>query len=108
VNLVLGHRPVFDVPRDDQELALPQPDVTVSELHAEPAAHHQDQLVLVVVVVPDELADELDQLDLLAVQVADHLRTPVVVEQAEHLPQVHLLHSPLPQPGRTATTRRRR
>src|SRR5262245_48362426 len=73
VSLLLGHRPVFDAPRDDQELARFQPDVPVAELHAEAAVHDQEQLVLALVVVPDERALELDELDLLAVQLADDL-----------------------------------
>jgi hypothetical protein len=52
VGLLLGHWPVLNSPRDDQELALFQPDVTISKFHAEAAFGHQEQLVFVVVVVP--------------------------------------------------------
>jgi predicted LPLAT superfamily acyltransferase len=39
-------------------------------------------------VVPDELTLKLDQLDLLAVQFADDLRTPVAAEQARTLSMI--------------------
>src|SRR5262249_42956169 len=50
---------------------------------------HQEQLVLVLVMVPEELALELDQLDLLAVQLADDLGTPLVLEPGELFADVH-------------------
>jgi hypothetical protein len=56
VRLLVGHRAVFDAAGDDEELALLQPDVTVPEFHAEAALHDEEQLVLAVMLVPDELA----------------------------------------------------
>ena len=44
------------------------------------------------VVVPDELTPELHQLDLLAVQLADDFRLPLVGEQSELVSQVDLVH----------------
>src|SRR3712207_8662986 len=52
-------------------------DGMVAELDAERAAHHQEELVLHLVVVPDELPQHLHELHLLAVQLADDLRAPV-------------------------------
>jgi hypothetical protein len=59
------------------------------------APRHDGQLVLVVVVMPIELAERPDQLDLLPVQLPNDLRRPLLVERPELLRQVHLLHSQL-------------
>lgn len=64
VDLVVGHRPVLDAARHDEEFPLLQLDRVVPELQAEPALHDEEQLVLVLVVVPRERALELRQLDL--------------------------------------------
>jgi hypothetical protein len=77
VRLLLGHGPDFDAGRHDQEFAYFQPDVSIPELHAEPAFDDEEEFVLGVVVVPDERPLELDQLHLLAVQLADDLRFPL-------------------------------
>jgi hypothetical protein len=90
VDFLLGDRPVFDATGNDQELAFLQPDVPIPERHVEAALHHQEQLVLVVVVVPDELALELDPLDLLAVQFADDRRISVVAKPRQLLAEVDL------------------
>jgi hypothetical protein len=80
VDLLVCNGAVFDPTGHDQELALFQPFVAIPELHAKAALHHEEEFVLVVVFVPDELTQELDQLHLLAVQFPDDLRTPVFAE----------------------------
>jgi hypothetical protein len=56
---------VLDAARDDQELARLEPDVVaVREAHEQPALEDPEELVRVVVVVPDEVALELRELDL--------------------------------------------
>jgi hypothetical protein len=81
---------VFDAPRHDEEFALFQPNVPVAKLHAKAALDHQEQLVLVIVVVPDELALEFDQLDELAVQLASDLRLPVGGEAGKLVAEIDL------------------
>ena len=66
--------------RHDEELAAFEPHLAIAELHSESPIDDQKQLVLTVVVVPDELALELDELDVLTVQLADDARIPVVGE----------------------------
>src|SRR5262249_47433164 len=73
-----------------------KPDLPVPELHAEPPLHDQEQLVLVLVPVPDELAQELHQLDVLAVEFADDPGAPAVGEAGELLGEVDLLHRAVP------------
>jgi hypothetical protein len=42
--------------------------------------------------MPDELARELDQLDVLAIQLADDPGTPVVCELGEFLAKINFFH----------------
>ncbi len=89
MGLLLGDGPMLDTTGDNQELAFLEPDLPVPELHPESPFHHEEELVLVIVMVPDELALKLDQFELLAVQLADDLGAPRVVELGELLREVH-------------------
>ena len=60
VRLVVGLRAVLDAVRDDEQLAGPELDVAVAELDRQPAGDHEEEVVRVVVLVPDELARDLD------------------------------------------------
>jgi hypothetical protein len=82
---------MLHAPRHDDELALLQPKITVAQLHQQTAFDHQEELVLLVVLVPDELALQLGQLDLKVVQLAYDARAPALVELRELLRQVDLL-----------------
>lgn len=70
---------------NDKELSRLQPDVTVTELHSEAALNNQEQLVFGFVMMPDKWACELDQLHLLAVELADDFGFPVLAEKRELL-----------------------
>src|SRR5437667_7900244 len=65
---------VLDAARDDDELTGADVAVAVAQLHAQAAGHDEEQLVLGVVMVPDELATQLDDLHVHVVHVADDLR----------------------------------
>ena len=71
MNLVGGDRPMFDATGDDQQLPFFQPDLPVTKIHPESSLHDQEQLVLIFMVMPDELALKLDQFDLLTIQFAN-------------------------------------
>src|SRR5688572_6474626 len=71
---------VLDAAGHDQEFPFLQPDVAVPELHAETALHDHEELVLMLVVMPDEFALELRELHMLAVELADDLGAPVIGE----------------------------
>ena len=67
----------------------PSPTATLpAELHLQAAPHDQKQLVLVGVVVPDELPQELHELYVLRVEVPHHFRLPVLRKQPELLGEV--------------------
>src|SRR5215831_2287677 len=61
---------VFDFPRHNDEFALLQGDRLVTELHSELSLDYQEHLVFVVMVMPDELALKLDQLNQLPIEFA--------------------------------------
>ena len=104
VRLLFGDGPMFNATRHDQELACYQPDVPIPKLHAKPALDDEEEFVLVVVVVPDERPLELDQLHLLAVQLADNLRLPLVAELRQLLAEVHLVHDRLRLTGASSSS----
>src|SRR5262245_3789913 len=95
---------MFDATGDDQEFALFEPDVPIPELHAEAALDHEEEFVLVVVVVPDERPLELHQLHLLAVQFTHDLRLPLLAEQRQLLGQVDFLHDGFPPTSSSCPT----
>ena len=92
VDLLFGDGAVLDAAGDDDELAFAEGEGPVAELHREGAAEDEEELVLVLVAVPDEGAEELDDLDVLAVQLGDDLRVPVRGEAREPLREVNDVH----------------
>jgi len=58
-------------------------DLAVSELHAQPALQHEEQLVFHLVRVPHELALQLDQLDVEVVDRPDGLGAPQLLELSQ-------------------------
>jgi hypothetical protein len=104
LDFVVRRRPVFHAVRHDDELAGPDLDDTIAEFHAETAADAEEQLVLALVLVPEERALEFDQLDFLSVQLADDFRTPVLADQGQLLGDVYLVHRNAP--GHRAASRR--
>ena len=95
VHLFFGNRPVLDATRNDQKLALLQPYVVIAEFHPKSALDHQEQLVLVIVMMPDERLGKLDQLDVLPVQLTDDPWLEIVIEQGQFLSNVDLFHNAL-------------
>ena len=77
------------VPGHDVELSGRQRDdpvaVRAADVELELALDDQEELVLVRVAVPDVLALQLGDLDLLAVELGDDLRDPVLGEAGELL-----------------------
>ncbi len=56
VDFAIGGRAVLDAPRYDEQLAGTEPHATVAELDGQLAVNNDEQLVGVLVGVPDELA----------------------------------------------------
>ena len=91
MDLFLRHGSMRDSTWNDQKLALRESDLPVREIHGESSLDDQEQLFLVLTMMTDELAVKLDQLDLLAVQLADDLGTPVILESRKRLLNVHFV-----------------
>src|SRR5207253_2929756 len=89
----------YHTPRDDHELPFAHPHLAVAELEQQPALHDEKQLVLQLVMMPHELAFDLDELDVAVVELAHDLRAPVLVELPEFLGQVHATHARRPPHG---------
>src|SRR5436309_1574599 len=90
VRFLVGHGQMLDAVRNDDELARLDHEILVSQLHSPPALHDQKQLILAVVVVPDELALELRELHQVVVHRADDLGTPLILKPPEHLGEIDL------------------
>jgi len=90
---------MLDATGDDEEFSLREGYGAVAKLHLEGAMEDQEHLVLGVVLLPDEFTLELDEVDVLAVQLADDPGSPVVEEEAQFLSQVYLVHGAIVAPG---------
>ena len=89
MGLGLGDRLMFYAPRHDEELAFVELDDPVTKMYRQVAVEDQEELVLVLVMVPDELAFELGELDVLAVEFADDTGAPTFSELLEFLSEVN-------------------
>src|SRR5260370_29594361 len=69
--------------RPPQAFAGSERDDMVAELDAQPAFPYQEELVLVLVVVPGKLARDLDEFDLLAIERGNDLGAPMLGEVRE-------------------------
>ena len=91
MGLGFGDRLVFYAARNDEELALVEFDDPVTKMYRQVAVEDQEELVLLLVMVPDELAFEFGELDVLAVELADDTGAPMFSELLEFLGEVHLV-----------------
>jgi hypothetical protein len=74
---------VLDALRDDVQLPRAELDVTVAELDRQASGDDEEEVVRVGMRMPDELALDLADLDLVVVVVADDLRLERLVERRE-------------------------
>jgi hypothetical protein len=91
VCLLVGDRAVLGASRDDEDVALIELDVSMPELDREPPLEDEKEIVRVGVRVPDELALDLADLDLVVVVVADDPRLKMLVEGRELLREIDRL-----------------
>jgi hypothetical protein len=88
VRLLVGDRTVLDAARDDEDVALAELDVSVTELDRQPSLEDEEEVVRVGVRVPNELALDLPDLDLVLVVVTDDPRLEVLVDGRELLREI--------------------
>ena len=88
MRLLIGDRAVLDATRHDEDVALAELDVSVTKLDRQPPLEDEKEIVGVGVRVPDELAFDLPDLDLVVVVVADDARLEVLVDGRELLREI--------------------
>ena len=82
---------MLDTARDDEHLAGTELHVAVAELDRQPPAENEEEVIRVVMLVPHEFAQNLDDHELVVVQVADDARAVGTLEQPNLLFQIHFL-----------------
>jgi hypothetical protein len=85
VGFFLGNRKVFHAARNHYEFAFFEMDIAVPQPNQQTAFHHQEQLILGIVMVPDKLAFQFYELYVRIVDLSRDLRTPVILKQTEFL-----------------------
>jgi hypothetical protein len=80
---------MFDSAWYHEQLTWSENDVAITWLDGQVAIDHEEQFVGVLVRVPNELALDLDQLDLVIVQAGYQFWRPVLGEQVELLVDVY-------------------
>src|SRR5262245_42553855 len=76
---------VLDASGNNEHFSRRDIDVAIAEVDAERSIQDDEGLVRIFVVVPDEVALQLDDLELIVVHLGDDLRLPLLVEQPELL-----------------------
>ena len=87
-NLAHGHGLVFNANRHDEEVAWSEHDLTVRKPNRQAAREDQEEVIGVVVVMPDELALHLHDHHVVSVELGNRARRPVLVEQHQLLREV--------------------
>jgi hypothetical protein len=83
--------PVPDAARDRHRLLRPEDHGAVRQVDGQLAVEHEEDLVGIVVLMPDELALNLDDLELVVVHPPDDLRRPVLGKRPQLLGKAYLL-----------------
>src|SRR5262249_19110858 len=98
LDFVLGERFVLDALWNNEHLARRDMDGAVAKVDAQLAFDNDERLVGVLVVMPDEIAPELDDLELVVVHLRDDLGLPLFAKQCEFLREVDgsVAHAPSP------------
>ena len=96
MGFALGEGAVLDTAGYDEELSGPQRHVPVAHLDGQFSARDEEELVRVLMGVPNELALELDHLDLVVVHAGNHLGRPLLGEEGKLFGDVngYVVHEP--------------
>jgi hypothetical protein len=88
----IGDRLMLDSARDHDELTLFEMNALIAEFDAKPSLDHEEHLVFVLVVMPDEFAFQLVEFHQLAIEFARDVGFPVFVNLGEFGDQIDLFH----------------
>jgi len=83
--------------RNDDEFAFFYPNVLLTlrlftHLHEETSFDHEKEFILLVMVMPDKLSFDFDNLNRKLIQFSNYLRVLVVGEESKFLHQIDLFH----------------
>lgn len=92
MNFLLGNGFVLDAFRDDKKFAFIEPNVAITQAEAEFSFDDQKQFIFVFVPMPDELAFQLGELDVLPVQFAGDFGFPIFGDAIKFFAEVDFLH----------------
>src|SRR5262249_32662723 len=100
-DLVLGIRLVLNAFRNDEHLSRRHAGRAIAEVDPQNALQHDERLVRILMVVPDEVAAEPDDLELVVIHFGNDLRLPLLAKQGEFLGEIDCLvgHGTSPNGG---------
>lgn len=78
-----GDGPVLYTFGDNDDFSWPHVNLSVSKFHDHVAVNHMEEFVLVVMTVPNEIALDFGQFDILPVQLRDDFWGPMAVKQSK-------------------------
>src|ERR1700733_6588096 len=90
---------MLDAARYDSEFACLQMNLAIAKFDEQVTFDDEEEFVFGVVLMPDELAFELGELDVGVVDFADDLRAPIIVEEREFCCEINLFHRDSPDVG---------
>src|SRR5687767_9215870 len=92
VSFFICDRAMLHSLRHDIQLTWPESYVPVSQLDGNAPLQHEKKVIRVVVFVPNELALELYDPQVVAVELTDRSRLPILAECCELLGEIDALH----------------
>jgi len=83
MRLVFGHRTVLDSFGDDEQFTWTNGNITLAHADGDATFENEEEIIRVVVRVPDEFTLDLDDHEIVTVELAHDARLPVTVERSE-------------------------
>src|SRR5580704_3015731 len=101
-DLLFGARLVLNAFRHDEHLADGDANRAITKIDPQDTVEHNEGLVSVLVIVPNEIALQLHDLELIVVHFGNDFRLPLLVEQTEFLAKINgLVRHAVPHCQRT-------
>lgn len=83
MRLFFSERTVFYAPGDDEQLTRTKGDITLAHTDGDVPFEDKEEIIRVVVRVPDELTFDLDDHKIVAIELSDDTRLPITFEGSE-------------------------
>src|SRR5208283_2119609 len=92
IAFLFGNWTMFDTLGNHEHFARPECDDPVTQLDGHAASENQKKVIRIVVLMPNELAFNLDHHQVIAVELADHTGLPVFFERRQLRREIYRLH----------------